>query len=244
MKPYLICPTCGSDDVMKNGTTRRGKQNYKCRDCGRQFVENPQWKPIDPDRKATIDRLLLEKISLAGIARVLQLSEDWLQRYINRGYAQLPRQVQVQPKAKGRLEVQMDELWSFVDNKGNKQWVWLAIDVVTREIVGCYIGDRSSDSALALWQSMPSVYRQCAVVYSDYWEAYAKVLPSKRHRAVGKETGLTSYIERFNNTLRQRVSRLVRKTLSFSKKVENHIAAIWYFIHHYNELICSELSSC
>ncbi len=38
-------------------------------------------------------------------------------------------------------------------------------------------------------------------------------------------------------TLRQRVSRLVRKTLSFSKKLENHIGAIWNFIHHYNLVI-------
>jgi IS1 family transposase len=52
--------------------------------------------------------------------------------------------------------------------------------------------------------------------YTDYWEAYETVIPSNRHRAVGKESGLTSYIERFNNTLRQRVARLVRKTLSFS----------------------------
>ncbi len=65
--------------------------------------------------------------------------------------------------------------------------------------------------------------------------AYGAVFPRKRHRAVGKETGKTSYIERFNNTLRQRVSRLVRKTLSFSKSLQNHIGAIWYFIHHYNE---------
>ncbi|MGK7915046.1 MAG: IS1 family transposase, partial [Prochloraceae cyanobacterium] len=41
-----------------------------------------------------------------------------------------------------------------------------------------------------------------------------------------KGTGLTSYIERFNNTLRQRVSRLVRDTLSFSKKLQNHLGAI------------------
>jgi hypothetical protein len=40
--------------------------------------------------------------------------------------------------------------------------------------------------------------------------------------------------ERFNNTLRQRVGRLVRKTLSFSKKLSNHIGAVWYFVHHYN----------
>ncbi len=222
---------------MKNGTTRRGKQNYKCRDCGRQFVENPQWKRREPDSTAMIDCLLLEKIPLAGIARVLQLSTSWLQRYVNRSYERVPRQVQVIPKPKGSLTVQMDELWSFVHDKGNKQWVWLARDVATREIVGCHIGDRSSASALALWQSMPAVYRQCAVIYRDYWEAYQTVLPSKRHHAVGKGTGLTSYIERFNNTLRQRVSRLVRQTLSFSKKLDNHISAIWNFIHYYNEQI-------
>jgi insertion element IS1 protein InsB len=227
---------------MKNGTTRRGKQNYKCRDCGRQFVENPQWKRREPDNSAMIDRLLLEKIPLAGIARVLQLSQSWLQQYVNACYNKVPRSVQVTPKPKAALSVQMDELWSFVDDKGNKQWVWLALDVKTREIVGCHIGDRSAKSALSLWQSMPGVYRQCAVIYSDHWEAYKAVLPSKRHYAVDKETGLTSYIERFNNTLRQRVSRLVRRTLSFSKKLDNHIGAIWNFIHYYNERIRLELS--
>jgi insertion element IS1 protein InsB len=45
---------------------------------------------------------------------------------------------------------------------------------------------------------------------------------------------LTQPIERFNNTFRQRCSRLVRQTLSFSKKLANHIGALWYFIHHYN----------
>jgi hypothetical protein len=54
------------------------------------------------------------------------------------------------------------------------------------------------------------------------------VLPCKRHKAVGKETDKTSYIERLNNTFRQRIGRLVRKTLSFSKNLENHIGAIWF----------------
>ena len=56
------------------------------------------------------------------------------------------------------MKVQMDELWSFVDNKGNKQWVWLAIDADTREIIDCHISDRSRESAIALWQSIPAVY--------------------------------------------------------------------------------------
>ena len=130
--------------------------------------------------------------------------------------------------------MQCDEMWSFVNDKGNKQWIWLAIDVDTREIVGVYIGARSAWGARKLWNSLPTVYRQCAVAYTDFWDAYACIFPETRHKAVGKETGLTSYIERFNCTMRQRVSRLVRKTLSFSKKLDNHIGAIWMFIHHYN----------
>ena len=120
-------------------------------------------------------------------------------------------------------------------HKGNKQWVWLALDVDSRAIVGVHVGHRDESGAQHLWASLPSGYRQCAVCYTDFWAAYALVIPSERHRAVGKESGQTSYIERFNCTLRQRVGRLVRKTLSFSKKLENHIGAIWYFIHHYND---------
>ena len=70
-----------------------------------------------------------------------------------------------------------------------------------------------------LWNSLPGVLRPCAVCYTDFWSAYELVFPDSRHKSVGKETGLTAYIERLNNTLRQRISRLVRKTLSFSKKL-------------------------
>jgi IS1 family transposase len=100
-------------------------------------------------------------------------------------------------------------MWSFVKNKRNKQWIWIALDQKTREIVGLYIGDRSKKSASELWQFLPPVYRQCAVCYTDFWESYSEVLPFKRHRPVGKESGKTSHIERLNNTLRQRISRLV-----------------------------------
>ncbi|WP_293369422.1 IS1 family transposase [Microcoleus sp. CAWBG556] len=228
------CPNCSSKEVSRNGKTRHGKQNFKCRDCGRQFVLNPELKPITEEQKELMSRMLLERISQAGIARVLQVSEDTVQRYVNSQAAAVKKQVDVTPKEKKRLNVQMDELWSFVDSKGNQQWVWLALDAQTREIVGVHIGDRSAVSQAALWDSIPPVYRQCAVIYTDHWSAYDSVLPSKRHQSVDKDSGLTSYIERFNCTIRQRVSRLVRKSLGFSKKLENHIAAIWRFVHHYN----------
>lgn len=110
--------------------------------------------------------------------------------------------------------------------------ILLAFSVGT--LCGSLCGSQGATSPLGLWVALPAVYRQCAVCCTDFWEAYRGVFPRKRHHAVSKETGKTNKIERFNATLRQRVSRLVKKTLSFSKKLKNHIGAIWYFIHLYN----------
>jgi insertion element IS1 protein InsB len=131
-----------------------------------------------------------------------------------------------------------DEMWSFVHDKGNKQWIWLAIvrcaGPENGRIVGCFIGDRSAAGAKGLWDSIPPAYRDAEIFYSDFWDAYGVVLPKERHFAVGKESGKTNHIERFNGTMRARVSRLVRLSYAFSKKLENHLCAIWNFIHHYN----------
>jgi insertion element IS1 protein InsB len=86
-----------------------------------------------------------------------------------------------------------------------------------------------------LWGRIPQGYREDATFYTDDWAAYNGVIPAARHQVCAKATGHTNIIERFNCTLRQRVSRLVREALSFSKKLENHIGAIKYFICHYNQ---------
>lgn len=95
------CPQCNCAQTVKNGHIHNGKQRFKCRDCGHQFVEHPTKKVIDPATRELIDRLLLERISLAGIARATKVSEQWLQTYVNQKYAQVPRQVQVSSKKKG-----------------------------------------------------------------------------------------------------------------------------------------------
>ena len=82
-----------------------------------------------------IDNLLLEKISLAAIARVANVSEKCLQDYVKAHYAEIPLKAQLSSK-KGKIILQYDEAWSFVGNKENKPWIWLALDVNTKEIVG------------------------------------------------------------------------------------------------------------
>lgn len=228
------CPSCHSYNVIKNGSIHNGKPKSQCKDCKRQFVDNPNNIVVSLQIKQLIDKLLRERISLRGIARVTGVSWSWLQDYVTSILAHTPRSIKVSEKLTGRLTIECDEMWSFVDSKKNQVYIWLAIDRNSRKIVGCFVGDRTRKSARKLWASLPEIYQQSAFTYTDFWQAYNTVIPPKRHRAVGKQTGLTNRIERLNNTLRQRVSRLVRASLSFSKKLNNHIGAIWYFIHSYN----------
>lgn len=76
---------------------------------------------------------------------------------------------------------------------------------------------------------------RCRATRSDFWLPYTEVFPLRMHRLCGKGAGETRYVERFNNILRQRLGRLVRKTLSFSKCERMHEAAVCLFIHRYNQ---------
>lgn len=238
----ILCPRCGSPNYKRNGHTHNQKQNHRCKDCGRQFVLNPQWQPISDEKKAYIKSLLLERISLRGICRVLKISIQWLLQFMVNLYDQLPDHLNLNMQLVEKhhdveifsLEAQADELWSFVGKKKNKQWVWLALDANSRQIIAFHVGDRSSDSAQALWNKIPAGYKKHATFYTDNWDAYLGIIPAKQHQIVDKQSGKTSYIERFNCTLRQRNSRLVRKSLSFSKKQDNHVGSIKYFLCHYN----------
>jgi IS1 family transposase len=51
---------------------------------------------------------------------------------------------------------------SLVKQKTKKQWVWIAMDQQTRQIIAFRLGDRSRDSAKQLWANIPPVYRKRA----------------------------------------------------------------------------------
>jgi insertion element IS1 protein InsB len=234
------CPECGSDRYKKNGHTRHGKQNHQCKACERQFVATAEDRIIADEQRTLIEHLLRERISLRGICRAVGVSLTWLLHFIVERFAACPDHLHVElPREPTdvviqQLEAEADEMWSFVKTKANKQWIWIAMDAKTRQIIAFHVGDRSRDSAKALWASIPVVYREQATFHTDQYDAYQGVIPAERHKAITKKARKTNHIERFNNTLRQRLSRLVRETLSFSKKLTHHIGAIKYFICHYN----------
>ena len=130
-------------------------------------------------------------------------------------------------------QLELDEMWSFVLKKVDKRWLWIALCRRTRQVVAFVIGDRSEKTCRKLWKNIPKEYRRCHS-FSDFWDAYEKVFPKKTHHSVGKESGETNHVERWNNTCRQSNARYVRKTLSFSKSDFYHELVTRLFIVRYN----------
>ena len=75
---------------------------------------------------------------------------------------ELPEDLNFEPTRAGPIvcyavDLECDELWSFVQRKTNKQRVWFALDADTRQIVAFHVGDRGQAGARALWEALPAV---------------------------------------------------------------------------------------
>ena len=98
----------------------------------------------------------------------------------------LPKSSQIKAEADGliiyTLESEIDEMLSFVGNKQNKKWIWMAMDVLSRQIIAFHVRSRSRQSALAIWKLIPENYRNNATFYTDGWGAYEGVIVEKQHQ--------------------------------------------------------------
>lgn len=123
-------------------------------------------------------------------------------------------------------ESELDEMWSYVQNKRNQRWLWLALDHKTRKIVAYVFGRRIQ----TVFKKLKKLLKPFGIrrYYSDALTCYAKFLPKDRH-IVGKDN--TQRIERKNLTLRTRIKRLARKTICFSKSVIMHDIVIGLVIN-------------
>jgi insertion element IS1 protein InsB len=182
--------------------------------------------------------MLAERISLEAICRVMEIDAHQLYTYMDELYDEVPQDLACSVNYTTDIELvkvnsELDELWSFVGCKANKQWLWLALDRESRQVVALFIGDRSADGALGLWQALPEGYRRRATFHTDDWQAYKQIIPADQHQ-FSKQKKDTNHVERFFCTLRQRCSRLVRSGLSFLKKLDRHIKSIRFVVTNYN----------
>ena len=91
-------------------------------------------------------------------------------------------------------------MWSFVARKANKQWIWMALDVETKQVIAFYVGDRSRPERSATVAADSGSNREQASSTPTLGKHIEGVIPAARHRIGAKSTGHTNILERFNCT--------------------------------------------
>jgi hypothetical protein len=121
------CPQYGSRWYKRNRHIHTGKQNPRCKLCGRAFVLHPENQGITEEQRLLIERLLLERISLCGICRAVGVGLRWLLQFMVERFKAAPAHLYAglpggtPAVILRRLEAELDELWSFVGKKVNRQ---------------------------------------------------------------------------------------------------------------------------
>jgi len=222
----INCPHCQSSKVVKNGKKKNGSQNLLCRSCSKQFQPVYQNKGADPAIKQLIIRLLERNSGIRDIEELLGVSRKCiLDNLCRQGNA-----IQIQPANKHYTSVQIDEVWSYVKKKKGKYWLLYAYSSEADEILAYSCGTRSAKTVKELLKKLKNV--DIDEYCTDHWKAFTKVLPPEKHK-IGKE--YTKNIEGVNTCIRARNRRFARKTTCFSKKKENHDAALNIMFNYRNK---------
>jgi insertion element IS1 protein InsB len=237
------CPHCQSDQIIKRGKTARGTQRYLCQNtlCAKgSFLLDYCNRGCLPEVKQTIIDMSLNASGIRDTARSLHICPNTVLRELRKKATVLesvnttflrtynPDDIAVAIERAGEAEAEMDEMWSFVGNKGNPRWLWHAIDHHTGKVLAYVFGRRKDEVFLQLKALLEPF--GLTRFYTDYWGAYTRHLEPEVH-CPGKRN--TQKIERKHLTLRTRIKRLVRKTICFSKSIQMHDTVIGLFVNRY-----------
>ena len=202
---------------MCNGLKKSGRQNYRCKECGRQFQGEYTYAACKPENRKQALRCLCRGSGIRDCSVLSNLSCGAVQRLIKKeadGIVLRPQRWQYQ-------RVQIDEQWSYVGKKEKKVWMLYAYAVEEDEILAFTLGKRSAKTVENLLVKL----KQLDIEYflTDDWEAFRAVLPQNRHLS-GKQ--YTKNIEGVHTFFRTRIRRLMRRTVCFSKKLIYHYSML------------------
>ena len=127
----LDCPHCFDSKVVKNGRKGNGRQNYLCKKCGKQFQHEYVYWGCKMDYKRLIIGMLLNGNGIRDIVKTLSVSMGCVLRTL----VKCGENIVIKLSKQHYHKVQIDELYSFVKNKGKKVWILYAYDAETDEIL-------------------------------------------------------------------------------------------------------------
>ena len=173
--------------------------------------------------KSKIMDCYAEGMGLNALCRVFKVGINSIQSWIKHEGEKF-----IQPDIKEEKFVSCDEMWTFVQKKKQKAWIWLCYSKMTKKILAVHIGDRGKYSAKKLIDQVPNMKIYC----TDNWDAYNFGIKDPETREIGKRN--TQDIERFNLRMRMLLARLQRKTIKFSKSWERLEYSVNLVINRYN----------
>ena len=225
---HIKCPACHSDSIKKNGKKVNGKQNYQCHACKRQFIGDHalSYRGCHSGVASKILHLMVRGSGVRDIAEVERVSIGKVLKTLSKSKYQL------QAKQKYYETLEVDQFWTFVGNKGNKQWLIYAYHRETGEIVAYVWGRRDLATVKKLKARLKELRVKYARIASDNWDSFVTAFKEYK-QLVGKF--FTVGIEGNNCRIRHRVRRGFRRSCNFSKKLENHFKAFdltFFYINH------------
>ncbi len=207
----MQCPKCNSPHNKKNGF-RRGKQAYKCKDCGCQFVENPIKREYPAEVKKLCLKMYLNGMGFRAIARVTEIDHTTIINWVKKEGKTLPDA----PQEDEIPEItEIDELQTFVGRKKDKYWIWTVVNHWNQGIILWNIGDRSHRTFEQIWHII-KLWNSFWYV-TDGYPVYPSYIEPEDHLVC--KTYMTR-VEGENTRLRHYLARLHRKTLCYSKSVD------------------------
>lgn len=205
----MKCIYCNHACV-KAGLQRTGVQKYRCKSCKRYQQGEYKSFACHPSCNEKVRALLVEGISLRGIARLLQITLKAVMDKIRR----IGRAIQ-KPIAEKHGVVEIDELWTYVGTKEKELWITYSLHRSERQVIDFRIGARSKANIQRVTgQALATLP---VFVCTDGLNCYRSLIPKKLHKVGLRHT---RRIERFNLNLRTHLKRLSRKTICFSRSVD------------------------
>ena len=165
----------------------------------------------------------VEGLGVNAICKIFKIGINSLSEWIKEEGKEF-----IQPDISKEKFVSCDEMWTFVQKKKQKAWIWLCYSKMTKKILAIHIGDRSTKSAIKLIEQVPKMKIYC----TDNWDSYNDAIINPHTREIGKRN--TQDIERFNLRMRTMLARLQRKTIKFSKSWDMLQYSVNLVINRYN----------
>lgn len=162
----MIAPICTHSEVRTNGKDRHGNTRYRCRLCGKSWVEAKVSKPLGRmtlpvDKAKNVLRLLTEGMSIRGTERATGVNRNTICKLIVLFGDRCRAFLDARMRNLTLTHLQFDEQWTYVYKKQSRLtvtekaetseigdiYLWTCIDQKTKLLPSFVVGKRSADNA-------------------------------------------------------------------------------------------------